>query len=163
MKTTEYTFVASECHCDRYRGSGLNEPHPTSLNSCLLLNFLCTNVLFLLDLICSLYQHHRRMRIPYTLLTLECFSWSPVSQEVFRKAGVKQYVCYLLLVEMWEQRGLSGGCLKPQASHSKLLLYWITSLQLGPLTLHLLTCTHQRNCAFSSIYLPFFRSSSFSN
>lgn len=37
MKITESPFVARECHCDNHRGRGLNEPHPTSWNSCSLL------------------------------------------------------------------------------------------------------------------------------
>lgn len=62
MKITEYTFEASECHCDLHRGRGLNKPHPTTLNSCSLSNFLCTPVCFLFDSISSLYQHHSKIR-----------------------------------------------------------------------------------------------------
>lgn len=71
------------------------------------------------------------------------------------------------------QRGLLGGCWKPQANYSKLLLYQITSVQLGPLALcacmyTMCACKSMLSTAqlfydVFSLYLPLSLSLSFSH
>lgn len=115
MKIAESPFVARECHCDNHRGRGLSEPHPTSWNSCSLLisPFSVHSHVFLLEEswlnLPIFFLTPQQDESDSVQLTRKCRPWSPVSKEFCRPAGVKQYVGYWLLVEMWEQRGLSGG------------------------------------------------------
>lgn len=88
-------------------------------------HFLCAPMCFSLRKVGSIYQLFFNTTAGWEWFsTINPKMSSPEDSEEFcREAGVKQYIGYWLLVEMWEQRGLSAGCLKPQCSHSKLHFY----------------------------------------